>query len=184
MKIAIIGGGISGLSVYHALHKHLSESASPVTVKVFESHASPATNTSTIGGGLGLAPNGLRAISSISMRIADYIQEHGFRGGIMTFRNSSGTLLGRYWSGRKERYGFGHVLLSRAVVHEALLQDIPAGAVEWGKKVSLVRETADGVEVEFEDGTVEKADLVIGADGVKSLVREAIFGKEYQAQYE
>jgi 2-polyprenyl-6-methoxyphenol hydroxylase-like FAD-dependent oxidoreductase len=112
------------------------------------------------------------------------MQEKGYRGGIMTFRNSSGTLLGRYWRGRKERYGFGQVLLPRAVVHEALLEDVPAAIVEWGKKALLVRETTEGVQVEFEDGNVEHADLVIGADGVKSVVREAIFGKEHQAEYE
>jgi 2-polyprenyl-6-methoxyphenol hydroxylase-like FAD-dependent oxidoreductase len=75
-------------------------------------------------------------------------------------------------------------MIRRAVVHEALLRDIPPNAVEWEKKVKAVRETDDGVLVEFSDGGSDNADLVLGADGVRSIVREAIFGDKYPAQYE
>ena len=76
------------------------------------------------------------------------------------------------------------VLLRRAVVHNALLEEIPEDAVVWGKKVKSVTETEAGVTVEFADGSVEKADLVIGADGVRSIVRECIFDNQYPATYE
>jgi 2-polyprenyl-6-methoxyphenol hydroxylase-like FAD-dependent oxidoreductase len=181
MKIIIIGGGIGGFSAYHALQKHLSDK---VTLKVYEAYPSASSTKSMIGGGLGLAPNGLRALSSLSPQIAQYVQDHGFNGSIITLRNSSRKLLGQMRFGRKERYGFDQVLLPRASVHDALLKDVPDNAVEWKKRACEVRETEEGVEVEFEDGTIEKADLVIGADGVRSKVREAIFGKEYEAQYE
>ena len=101
----------------------------------------------------------------------------------MTLRNSRGKLLGRL-SARKGRYGFTQAILPRAMVHDAVLKDVPDEAVEWKKRAREVRETEEGVEVEFDDGTVEKGDLVIGADGVKSKVREAIFERKYDAEYE
>ncbi|GLB45283.1 putative extracellular salicylate hydroxylase monooxygenase [Lyophyllum shimeji] len=183
MKIVIIGAGIGGLSAYHALRKYLAH-APGVTIKIYESHGSPASTNSNVGGGLGLAPNGLRAIASVSPGAADYIQTHGFPGPIMTFRNSSGRLLGQFWSGRKERYGFDQLMLRRATVHEALLQDMPADAVIWGTPVQSVRETKEGVEITFADGTSETADLVLGADGVRSVVRKCNFEDQYPATYD
>jgi 2-polyprenyl-6-methoxyphenol hydroxylase-like FAD-dependent oxidoreductase len=182
MKILIIGGGIGGFAMYHALRKHLPESSA--TIKIYEAYPNAVATKSNVGGGLGLAPNGLRALASLSSDISDHIQANGLSGNAITFRNSSGRLVGQMMVGRKERYGFDHMFLPRAVVHDAVLMGVPDGDVEWRKKALRVSETKHGVEVEFEDGTVEEGDLVIGADGVKSVVREAIFGDKYPVQYE
>jgi 2-polyprenyl-6-methoxyphenol hydroxylase-like FAD-dependent oxidoreductase len=123
-------------------------------------------------------------MSSISEAAVEYVRENGLRVTTTAVRNSKGALLGWYRGGRKERYGFDRIAVPRAAVREAALQNIPAGDIEWGKKVVQVDETANGVKVEFKDGTIEEADLLIGADGVKSIIREAIFGKKYQAEYE
>ncbi|KAJ7841393.1 hypothetical protein B0H14DRAFT_2783220 [Mycena olivaceomarginata] len=183
MKIIIVGGGIGGIAAYHALRKHLADASPPVSILVLEAHKSIVSTSAAIGGGLGLAPNGLRAISSISPDAAAYIEKRGFPGEVMTFRNSKGVLLGRFRAGRKARYGLGELMLPRATVHDALLQELRPYAVSWDSKVRYVKEDPDGVSVTLEDGTVERADLVIGADGVRSVVREAIFGQEYPATY-
>ncbi|KAJ7075155.1 hypothetical protein B0H15DRAFT_867670, partial [Mycena belliarum] len=184
MKIIVVGAGVGGLAVYHALRKHLVDASPPVEILVFESHESSVSTSAAIGGGLGLAPNGLRAISRISPDAADYIQERGFAGEVMTFRNSKGTLLGRFRVGRRARYGVGELMLARETVHNAFIQELRPGAVAWGSKVRYVKEIRDGVEVMLADGTVETGDFVIGADGVRSVVREAIFGQKYDAKYE
>ncbi|KAG5728078.1 Salicylate hydroxylase [Termitomyces sp. T112] len=180
MKVIIIGAGIGGLSAYHSLKKNLANDK--VTIKVYESHGPPGTTK--VGGGLGLAPNGLRAIASISLKTIEYIQTNAYPGPIFTFRNSSGRLLGHFWSGRKERYGFDQMMVRRAVLHEALLLDIPADVVTWNSELQSVRETDEGVEVEFANGSSDTADLVIGADGVWSIVRECIFEKQYSPVYD
>jgi len=184
MKIVIIGGGIGGFSAYHALRKELSETHPATTIKIYEAYPSASLTKNIIGGGLGLSPNGLRALASLSSEIVEDIQAHAFTGETMTLRNSRGKLLGRLSAGRKERYGFTQAMLPRAMVHDAVLKGVPDEAVEWKKRAREVRETEEGVEVEFDDGTVEKGDLVIGADGVKSKVREAIFERKYDAEYE
>jgi 2-polyprenyl-6-methoxyphenol hydroxylase-like FAD-dependent oxidoreductase len=183
MKIIIVGGGVGGVASYLALQKYLY-SVSGLSIKIYESHSDPSATTSFIGGGLGLAPNGLRAISSFCPVAAERIQATGFPNHAMTFRNSKGVLLGKLAVGKGGRYGCPQMMLSRAAVHEALLAEVPEGAIEWGKRVCAVIETVEGVEVGFEDGAVEKADLVIGADGVRSMVREAVVGCNYPARYE
>ncbi|KAG6888098.1 hypothetical protein C0995_010704 [Termitomyces sp. Mi166 len=180
MKVIIIGAGIGGLSAYHSLKKHLADDK--ITIKIYESHGPP--DTTKVGGGLGLAPNGLGAIASISPKAAEYIQTNGYPGPIFTFRNSSGRLLGHFWNGRKERYGFDQMMIRRAVVHEALLLDVPVDVVTWNSRLQSVREIDEGVKVEFSDGSSDTADLVIGADGVWSVVRECIFDKQYAPFYD
>jgi len=96
-----------------------------------------------------------------------------------------------FLGGRKGRYGgFGMVMVSRAVVFESLLQAFAefgdAGSeVEWGRKLVAVKELGDeGVQVEYSDGVKEVVDLVIGADGVRSHVRDSLFEGRYPAEYE
>lgn len=180
MKILIVGGGIGGLSAYHALKKHLSTS-DVSSITVLESHESAAR---TLGGGLGLAPNGQRAIASIAPDALPYIQERSFPGSQMTFRDSSGSLLGIFKSGRKERYGYEMAMLPRAVVHEALLSSIAEKDVRWGVKVKSVQESGSQVAVEYADGSTDMADLVIGADGVGSAVKSSLFNGKFDAKYE
>ncbi|KAG6829164.1 hypothetical protein H0H92_005508 [Tricholoma furcatifolium] len=181
MKIIVIGAGIGGLSVYHSLKKNLPDD---LIIKVYESYGSPTSTSSKLGGGLGLAPNGLRAIASVSPTAAECIQARGAPGFVFTFRNSSGKLVGNLWSGRKERYGFSQLMVRRALVHEGLLQDVPDGAITWNTAIKSVQEVDEGAQVTFADGLTEVADLVIGADGLWSVVRDCIFNEQYKPFYD
>ena len=197
MKILIIGAGIGGLSAYVALHKHLLPLVSSLSIRIVEAHAflsgpkaSPLASTSTIvGAGLGLAPNGLRAIHSLSSKAAQYIIDRSYMSGQIKLRNASGRTLGVLTTGRKERYGgFGMAMVSRAVVFQGLTEafkEIGKGDdVEYGRKVTTLKELGtEGVEVEYADGVKEIVDLVIGADGIRSRVRDALFDGKYPAEY-
>lgn len=65
-------------------------------------------------------------------------------------------------------------MLPRAVVHEALLKEVDAKDIRWGVRATGVRDgdESEGCVVQYEDGTEETADLVIGADGVRSVVKK------------
>jgi 2-polyprenyl-6-methoxyphenol hydroxylase-like FAD-dependent oxidoreductase len=199
MKVLIVGAGIGGLSTYIALYKHLLPLVPSLSVRLVESHASlsgpeasPLASASTIvGAGLGLAPNGLRAIHSLSPKASQYITDRSFCSEKFVLRSSSGKTLGVMVGGRKERYdGFSMVMVPRAVVFEALMQafqELGRGdaCIEWGRKVVAVKELGvEGVEVEYADGAKEVVDLVIGADGIRSRVRDSLFQGKYPAQYE
>ncbi|PPQ70315.1 hypothetical protein CVT24_013010 [Panaeolus cyanescens] len=184
MKIIIIGAGIGGLSTYLSLKKHLAGLPSgPVTIKLVESHKSPAQQARFVGGGLGLGPNGLRAISSFSPAAVRFIQRHGFPVTEMSFCNAEGKLLTKVRLDSQEKHGFKTLMLPRALVLQALLQDVDFGAIHWATTVLRVRECGSQVAVDYVDGTTETADLVIGADGVRSVVKKSMFGGRYEPSY-
>src|SRR5262245_53901371 len=143
MKIIIVGGGIGGLATYLALQKYLSDVSLPITIKVYESHPDPTATTATIGGGLGLAPNGMRTISRISSQVVESLDSIGFHGPRIAMRNATGKLLGHFTMARKERFGFDQLFLARAEVHQAFVRQMPEGSVEWGKKVTKAKETKE-----------------------------------------
>lgn len=183
MKILIIGSGISGLSAYHFLRKHLADSTSPHIIKIYEAYPEASH---TIGGGLGLASNGMRVLNALNPAIAERLlsPSSSFNHGTFTLRNSYGKTISRVHMSRKERYGFPLVMIARDTIYSVLEDELPEGAVQYGKRVASIREKDGGeVEVEFEDGTLELADLVLGADGVRSVVRPTVVGVGFEAQY-
>jgi len=191
MKIIVVGAGIGGLSAYLALKKHLASifDSTTLSITLVEAYPSPSQHTyAVVGNGLGLAPNGLRAIASVTSAAVPYIYSHGYsKGSLMTFRNAKGRTLGKMHFGREERYGYSMCMVPRAVVHEALLKEVDAKDIRWGVRVVGLRDVDEGeggTVVLYEDGTEETADLVIGADGVRSVVKKSLFRGNFEAQYE
>ena len=183
MKILIVGCGIGGLAIYRGLRKHLGDTPG-ISIKVVDSHE-PPTHTRSVGGGLGIAPNGLRAINSLSPEAVSYLLKDGFQLSSMTFRNSKGRFLGQLGVD-PQQYEFPMVMIHRAAICEALLPGLRQEDVRWRLEVLSVKLQDDGSEVivEFADGTTETADLVIGADGMRSKVKDSLFKGELPAVYE
>ena len=183
MKILIVGCGIGGLAIYRALRKHLGDTTA-ISIKVVDSHE-PPTRTRSVGGGLAIAPNGLRAINSLSPEAVSYLQNDGFQLSSITFRNSKGSLLGQMTLD-PQRYKLPMVMIRRAAICESLLPGLRQEDVRWELEVLKVEVQDDGagVIVEFADGTTETVDLVIGADGMRSKVKDSLFKGELPAVYE
>jgi salicylate hydroxylase len=78
----------------------------------------------------------------------------------------------------EQQYGAPQITIHRADVLTALTDALPAGQVTFGKRMRALRETDEGVVLEFADGAIETVDVVIGADGIHSRVRAALFGEE------
>jgi 2-polyprenyl-6-methoxyphenol hydroxylase-like FAD-dependent oxidoreductase len=67
------------------------------------------------------------------------------------------------------------------ILAEALIE---AGvSVRFGLTVSSLRQSPDHVDVVFSDGTERRYDLVVGADGANSKLRELLFGSQYKPEY-
>jgi 6-hydroxynicotinate 3-monooxygenase len=76
------------------------------------------------------------------------------------------------------RYGAPYLLMHRADLHAGLLSLVPPGIIRLGRYLMAVEEKVDGVVLRFADGSEARADMVIGADGVHSPVREHLHGAE------
>lgn len=153
----VVGGGIAGLFVSSALAQR------GWSVRVHEQ----ATELRMFGAGIWLWENGLRALEGIgALEAATY---RGQRMSAWEIRDHRGRLLRR-----REVFPFDRLIVPpRADLYEALIATAKDAGVEIVTSSKAVSATSDGV-VGFEDGTTERASLVIAADGIRSLLRESL----------
>lgn len=159
----IVGGGIGGLAAAIALHRRGWH------VEVLER----APQFTEIGAGISLWPNALRALHSLGL--ADTVRALGAVEATGGVRDRRGRWLSRTDNAELARR-FGHplVVLHRADLLRALTEALPADSLKSGSEVSEVRDDDRGPAVEHPGG-VSRPDLVIGADGLRSAVRGALW---------
>lgn len=193
MKIAIIGGGISGLATYLQLQKHLASHPnlkSSLQIQIFESHDLKKhrhdisqAGLPSVGGGYGLAANGMMSLRRLDPDIHDRILRSSFPSPRFQCRTRKGWTLGAINTVMKGKDGVeACCMVTREVVLEALYAAVPDNALHIGK----VLEVVDGAEktiVKFEGGVKEIFDLVVGADGIWSRTRRAILGDGDRPEY-
>jgi salicylate hydroxylase len=76
------------------------------------------------------------------------------------------------------KYGAPQLTIHRADLLAALADMFPADRVALGKRAQSITPNAEGVDLRFEDGSSARVGLLIGADGIHSAVRSAMFGAE------
>jgi 2-polyprenyl-6-methoxyphenol hydroxylase-like FAD-dependent oxidoreductase len=167
----VIGGGIAGTVTAMALDK------AGISATVYEAHPRTAEG---VGGGMSIAPNGLDALEVI-----------GAAERVRPFTRPMTGIVMQDWAGR--RLGeFGNppgvppmqfvwrAELYQALYDEAARRGIP---IEHGKRIVDAEEGPDGVTAVFSDGTRATADVLIGADGIRSRVRSLIDAQAPGPQY-
>ncbi|MFD4137376.1 FAD-dependent monooxygenase [Streptomyces sp. NPDC058572] len=173
-RAVVIGGGIGGLTAAVALHRIGWQ------VTVLER----APSLEPVGAGIGLAPNAQRALDVIGL--GDAIRGLAAWQGDGGMRTPGGRWLARTSSAAAaERFGGPLVLVHRAVLVDTIASRLPAGAVRTGCPAQLADPgTAGGrpARITTADGELE-ADLVIGADGIHSGVRGALFPRHPGPSY-
>jgi salicylate hydroxylase len=169
VKIAIVGGGIGGLAAAAFLH----QAGRPATV--YEQTG----ELREIGAGLVVAPNMARLLRRLG--VLDRLLKTAVRleTGWQFRRWQDGTVLSAEdLDTRCERlYGEHTYTAHRADLLDAMSAAVPDGAVRLGRrcvKVEAVGGEAGPAVLTFADGEVVEADVVIGADGIHSLVRAAV----------
>jgi 2-polyprenyl-6-methoxyphenol hydroxylase-like FAD-dependent oxidoreductase len=173
MRVLIVGGGIGGLCLANGLRK------AGIDAQVFERQATPFENLA--GFGLHLDSHGRKALQNCLGRDSweRFEALSTAAGTTMTFRDTGFRLLAERddatLTGKSvcetERRGIG-----RLELREILLQGLTSGsspAVHWGKALAHYERLQNGrVRVHFADGTSEEGDILVGADGSRSKVRE------------
>jgi 2-polyprenyl-6-methoxyphenol hydroxylase-like FAD-dependent oxidoreductase len=208
MKIVILGAGIAGCTVYLELQKHLPKPSGPESsheITIYEAystdlHVTPEqrqrnedTHSSTlvVGGGLGVGANGLNVLRRLNEDLLKDIVRSGYVTATSNLKSKNGWLLmsmkttGSNASENKDpAENMLMVACSRHSLWKALRSRIPDEHIV-NKRISEVIAHPDGKNaVRFDDGSPEvEADLVIGADGVRSTAKRALFPDSKEDPY-
>ena len=171
MHIAIVGGGIGGLTTALALQQ------TGLEVSIFEQ----ATQLQSVGAGLQLSPNAVRLLQRLGLNIPlrsvavrpTATEQRRWQDNRILFRSPLGD--------ESERaFGAPHYSIHRGDLQRVLCGAISARRVHLGRCCLAVKPHSDGVDLTFTDGSSIRADVVIGADGIHSVVREALFSDQFR----
>ena len=174
MKALVVGGGIAGPAAALALRRLGAD------VTVLEAWPSADPDA---GSWFTLAPNGLHALDLLGVR--DLATGLGFPSERNVMVGTTGSVLGSLSLGMPLDDGTVAVTLKRSRLALALLDEATRRGVEvrHGGRVVGADSRPDGIRVQLEDGSTLDADLLVGADGVHSVVRRVIDPEAAPARY-
>jgi salicylate hydroxylase len=168
-RIAIIGGGIGGLTAAAALRARGYE------IDVYERAAS----LSEVGAGIQIGPNGVRVLYEMGFK--PQLDRFAFTNPdfiSITYDTAKYRLTERLSSASIEKYGVPYLTAHRADLYNLLAADVPDANVHAGAVCTGISDQGDIAVARFEDGAEVEADIIIGADGVRSVVRENLWGAD------
>jgi len=171
-KALVVGAGIGGLSAAIALRCRGWD------VTVAENKA----ENKTVGVGINHPANALRALRALGVYDEVLAKGNVYRG---IRRYTQGGRLIAVWEPENPPDVPFQVSMTRADLHDILTAAaVTAGArIELGRTWTRADQLAADVTVEFDDGEAATYDLVVGADGVRSLLRRHLFGDAHEPVY-
>ncbi|CDO69443.1 hypothetical protein BN946_scf184817.g3 [Trametes cinnabarina] len=185
-RLAIVGGGIAGLTLAVTLGRYAEDGGTPLEVRMYES----GPEITTVGAGISVWPRTwgiMRRLGLYEQLAAQSVQPPGEDGGepkpAFVFRKSD-------W--QREGHEFARVMvpqgcttMHRADMVAVLVKNLPAScSIHTSKRLTHYTETARAVggredrtvyTLHFADGTTAETDVLIGADGIKSKTRTALY---------
>jgi salicylate hydroxylase len=167
-RIAVVGGGLAGLAAANALKTF------GMKAEVFET----APALSEIGAAVNASPQAVKALQAIGVGDKVAAVAHLSRG-IYTRNMQTGEFLefsDRYKAA--EKYGAPYYTFHRADLLDALASGLDHSAIHLGHRLTGIEERSDRVMLAFANGAEVEAEFLIAADGVRSVIRQALYGDD------
>ena len=166
-RIAIIGAGLGGATAAAWLQRE------GFPVRVYEQ----AQSFERIGAGIHVSANVMKVLRRLGAERR--LSQIGIHPDIFTSRkwDTGDVLFGLPLGDTGERkYGASYITIHRHDLHGAILEKVEPGTIAFGRRLANVKQDGNVVRMSFADGSEAEADVVIGADGVNSKLREAVVG--------
>ncbi|MGI5326870.1 FAD-dependent oxidoreductase [Actinomadura nitritigenes] len=163
LNIAVVGAGYGGAAAAKAL------SLLGATVTVHEQ----ASRIREVGAGIGLRPSTMDRFRQWG--IADAVRKVSSPSDYFEILTATGDPIMKEPWPEIDAFGQTTHLIHRGDFIEALLSVLPDGMVRLGHKLERIEDKGDRAVLTCADGTTVEADLVVGADGIRSVVREQLF---------
>jgi 2-polyprenyl-6-methoxyphenol hydroxylase-like FAD-dependent oxidoreductase len=180
MHVLIVGGGIGGLAAALSLH------AAGISCAVFEQVREPAE----LGVGINTLPHAIKELAALGLLPA--LDEAGIRTRELIYANRFGQVVWREPRGIDAGLDTPQFSIHRGKLHAVLLdaarQRLGANAIRGGCRFVSFTERGDQVEACFErrdtgETITETGDVLIGADGIHSVTRAALYPDEGQPRW-
>ena len=167
-RIAIIGGGLAGLAAAQALKSF------GIAAEVFEQ--APALGE--IGAAVNISPQAVKALQAIGLT-REIAAAGTASPGIYTRNMQTGEFL-EFNDRHKlaQEYGAPYYTFHRADLLDALATGINSSSIHLGHRLAGLEENSDRVVLAFDNGARVEAEYVIAADGVRSVIRHALYGAD------
>ncbi|KAF9330290.1 hypothetical protein BG006_006747 [Podila minutissima] len=162
-KVVIVGGGIAGLALGVMLER------AGIDYIILEA----TQEIRPMGAVVYLGPPLMRAMEQLGL-LDDLIRNSNTMTGVTLMNHRLTKICRVNIAYAAERYGHATLTILRPKLYDILLSRIPAYRILFGKRVIQSFEGAEGITVRCEDGTTHHGDILVGADGGASPVRERI----------
>jgi salicylate hydroxylase len=172
LDIAVVGAGLGGLAAAATLLQRGHR------VRVFEQ----ASTLGEVGAGIQMSANAMKVLDHLGLR--SRLEATAVRPQAFEFRRyDDGELLHRLPLGaaHEQRHGAPYFQLHRHDLHDALrakVQALDAHALMLDARVTALHEDTQDVTLSFAQRSACRADLVVGADGIKSVIRRHTVGAD------
>ena len=161
LRILVVGAGVGGISVARGLLRDGHH------VTVFEQRPDARAG----GGAVTIWPNGATVLEQLGVDMDGAGQ---LLSTVRVVTSAGRPLVALDLTAIVDRLGASVRMVPRRVLLERLLAGFPTDHIQYDRRAAKVASTPDGVRVEFANGSVVEGDLLIGADGLHSKIRDVV----------